>query len=148
MFKSEKMSVVIRPDWIETAKVSLINRKSKKEYLRFLELIGEMIVNGELSDEFIDDSKAYKLFKSLQIKEKIDTDLAKYRKKKSRYFNESNKEKTDNQESNSGIPNTNTHNHNHYHNSITNSNTTDISILGDCNAVDMSDDYNEIDKMF
>lgn len=146
MNKNERMSVVIRPDWIETAKVSLMNRKSKKEYLRFLELIGEMIVNGELSDEFIDDSKAYKLFKSLQIKEKIDTDLTKYRKKKSRYFNESNKEKTDNQESNLGIPNT--HNQYHNHNSITNSNTTDISTLGDCNAVDMSDDYNEIDKMF
>ena len=146
MFKSEKMSVVIRPDWIETAKVSLINRKSKKEYLRFLELIGEMIANGELSDEFIDDSKAYKLFKSLQIKEKIDTDLAKYRKKKSRYSNESNKEKTDNQESNLGIPNT--HNQYHNHNSNTNSNTTDISTLGDCNAIDMSDDYDEIDKMF
>lgn len=146
MDKNERMSVVIRPDWIETAKVSLINRKSKKEYLRFLELIGEMIVNGELSDEFIDDSKAYKLFKSLQIKEKIDTDLTKYRKKKSRYFNESNKEKTDNQESNLGIPNT--HNQYHNHNSITNSNTTDISTLGDCNAVDMSDDYDEIDKMF
>jgi hypothetical protein len=146
MFKTEKMSVVIRPDWIETAKVSLINRKSKKEYLKFLELIGEMIVNGELSDEFIDDSKAYKLFKSLQIKEKIDTDLAKYRKKKSRYSNESNKEKTDNQESNLGI--TNTHNQYYNHNSITNSNTTDISTLGDCNAIDMSDDYDEIDKMF
>jgi hypothetical protein len=146
MDKNERMSVVIRPDWIETAKVSLINRKSKKEYLRFLELIGEMIVNGELSDEYIDDSKANKLFKSLQIKEKIDTDLTKYRKKKSRYFNESNKEKTDNQESNLGIPNTNTHNH--YHNSNTNSNTTDISTLGDCNAIDMSDDYDEIDKMF
>ncbi|MBQ2176089.1 MAG: hypothetical protein II453_13875 [Alphaproteobacteria bacterium] len=146
MFKSEKMSVVIRPDWIETAKVSLINRKSKKEYLRFLEIIGEMIVNGELSDEFIDDSKAYKLFKSLQIKEKIDTDLTKYRKKKSRYFNESNKEKTDNQESNFGIPNT--HNQYHNHNSITNSNTTDISTLCDCNAIDMSDDFDEIDKMF
>lgn len=144
MDKSEKMSVVIRPDWIETAKVSLINRKSKKEYLRFLELIGEMIVNGELSNEFIDDSKAYKLFKSLQIKEKIGTDLAKYRKKKSRYFNESSKEKIDNQESNLGIPNT----HNQNHNSITNSNTTDISTLGDCNAIDMSDDYDEIDKMF
>ena len=146
MNKNERMSVVIRPDWIETAKVSLINRKSKKEYLRFLELIGEMIINGELSDEFIDDSKAYKLFKSLQIKEKIDTDLTKYRKKKSRYFNESNKEKTDNQESNLGIPNT--HNQYHNHNSITNSNTTDISTLGDCNAIDMSDDYDEIDKMF
>lgn len=146
MYKNERMSVVIRPDWIETAKVSLINRKSKKEYLRFLELIGEMIINGELSDEFIDDSKAYKLFKSLQIKEKIDTDLTKYRKKKSRYFNESNKENTDNQESNLGIPNT--HNQYHNHNSITNSNTTDISTLSDCNAVDMSDDYDEIDKMF
>lgn len=146
MDKNERMSVVIRPDWIETAKVSLINRKSKKEYLRFLELIGEMIVNSELSDEFIDDSKAYKLFKSLQIKEKINTDLTKYRKKKSRYFNESNKEKTDNQESNLGIPNT--HNQYHNHNSITNSNTTDISTLGDCNAIDMSDDYDEIDKMF
>lgn len=146
MDKNERMSVVIRPDWIETAKVSLINRKSKKEYLRFLELIGEMIVNGELSDEFIDDSKAYKLFKSLQIKEKIDTDLTKYRKKKSRYFNESSKEKTDNQESNLGIANT--HNQYHNHNSITNSITTDISTLGDCNAVDMSDDYDEIDKMF
>ena len=146
MDKNERMSVVIRPDWIETAKVSLINKKSKKEYLRFLELIGEMIINGELSDEFIDDSKAYKLFKSLQIKEKIDTDLTKYRKKKSRYFNESSKEKTDNQESNLGIPNT--HNQYHNHNSITNNNTTDISTLGNCNAIDMSDDFDEIDKMF
>lgn len=66
-----KNAVIVNPDWIETAKVSLINRKSKKEYLRFLELIGEIIVNNELSDEFIDDTKPYKLFKALRIEDDI-----------------------------------------------------------------------------
>lgn len=131
------MPVVIRPEWIDTAKVTLANRKSKKEYLRFLEMLAELVSNGELSSEFCDQSKAYKLLKSLMIEEQIDNDLKRYRKKKSRYFNESDKEKPDNQETNSGIE----HIHRTYnieHNNTNNSN----------DALDMTDDFAEVDKLF
>lgn len=152
MSNKEKTPVVIRPEWIDTAKVSLVNRKSKKEYLRFLEMLAELVSNSELSSEFCDQSKAYKLLKSLMIQEQIDNDLKRYRKKKSRYFAESDNQKSDNQETNSGIEHihrTYSIEHNSINNSIEqkhNSNSNDA----DCNAdaVDMTGDYAEIDRMF
>lgn len=153
MEKEKRPPVVIRPEWIDTAKLSLVNRKSKKEYLRFLEILGEIVSNGELTDEFCDDSKAYKLFKSLQIMEKIDTDLTRFRKKKARYFNESDSEKTDNKESNSGI--LHKHIQDQYSNNA-NSNTyntgpnTITKVNANCNAdaLDMSADFAELDNLF
>ena len=106
----KKIGKIIRPEWVVTAKEMLVTRKSKKEYLHFLELLGELIMDNELDSN--DNSKAAKLVHSLRIEGKLGADFARYEKKCEVKTFESEGQMPDNEESASGNRNNNNNNNN------------------------------------
>ena len=97
----KKLAAMVQPEWIKVAKQSLANKKSKKEYYKFLELLGEVIINGEIPNGF-EETSALKLFESLDILGKLKADWERYEKKCRGKSSQSNSKKTENQETNSG----------------------------------------------
>ena len=97
----KQLAAMVQPEWIKVAKLSLTNKKSKKEYYKFLELLGEVIVNSEIPNGF-EETSALKLFESLDILGKLKADWERYEKKCRGKNSQSNNKKTENQETNSG----------------------------------------------
>lgn len=66
--------LIIKREWLETAKMMLTTKKSKKEYLHFLELLADICMNAELGPN--DTSKAMRGIRAMNIEEEVKADAA------------------------------------------------------------------------
>lgn len=66
--------LIIKREWLETAKMMLTTKKSKKEYLHFLELLADICMNAELDPN--DTSKAMRGIRAMNIEEEVKADAA------------------------------------------------------------------------
>lgn len=89
-----KIGKVIYPEWITTAQEQL----NKKNYALFLQILADVVVYGEIPSTYDQETKAYKLFKTLKILPNVKTKMNKYESKLKRNRNENEVQNTDNQE--------------------------------------------------
>lgn len=93
-----KIGKVVYPEWITTAQEQL----NKKNYALFLQILGDVIVYGEIPSTYDQDTKAYKLFNSLKILPNMKAKMNKYETKLKRNRNENNSQNVDNEDGDLG----------------------------------------------